>query len=208
MRADRIQEKTSGSEPEPSSPPAQSRLSSAEPPKHVELPPVVSSPPITQSAKADAPCVPAVPIIAALPTITLVPLPIADPSLGDGANLKSQLGALSSVECECPSIWGSISTETTGTWAQDHTLTQELLSLPENDSVDEVVDLVGRQSALPSALAGSPLSSTLLQREEVLDAVVMIESLAVAPPQLAAPGEVRLSDDWAASVLKAATTPP
>jgi hypothetical protein len=54
----------------------------------------------------------------------------------------------------------------------------------------------------------SPLTDALPQREEVFDAVILAGSQVVAPPRLGPPGEGRISDDWAASVLKAATASP
>ena len=208
VRSGGIQENTSGSEPASSL--EQSRPSSAEPPKHFETPPVVPSPLIAETSKTSvdtfifsprAHTHPDVPITASLPTTTSFTLPpIADIAPEDVAIPEDEVRAPSKMERESPSIQELVSIEITRTRAQDHTPFQRL-PLPGSLSIDEV-DAV-EQSASPS-----PSTDTLLQQEEVIDAVILPESPVVAPPQLAPPGEGRLSDDWAASVLKAATASP
>ena len=203
---DSIQEKTPGSEP--SSSREQSRPSSAEPPKRFETPPVVPSPLIAETSKTVVDIfpfgprthAPDVPIMAALPTTASTTLPsIADPAPENVGIPEDEARAPSKMECESPSIQKFVSIEMTGTRAQDHVPLRSL-SLPESLSIDEV-DVVEQST--------SPLSAdTLFQQEEALDAVILPESPVFAPPQLAPPGQGRLSDDWAASVLKAATTSP
>jgi len=207
MRADGIQDDTSGSEP--SCPPEQSRPSSAEPPKRTESPSVVPSPPMAESSKptldtlvfgpsTHAP--PEIPITTALPTTTLAPPLLADPAPEDVASPEDVIDAPPKVECESPSIQGLVPSEMTGTWTQGHALLQGYPP-PESLSINEVIEVVERQSTSPW-----PSADTL--REEVLGAVILAQSQVVTPPRLAPPRERRLSDDWAASVLKAATASP
>jgi len=205
MHVDSVQEKTSG--PEPSGSPEQSRPSSAEPAKRVESPHVAPPPSMAETSTmtldtfAFGPSTqpPEVPITVELPTTTaFAPQPIADPTPEDVAVPEDEIRAPSKAESESPSIRELIPTEITGTQTQDHTP----LSSPESLSINEVVNVVERQSTSPS----SP-TNTLPQREDVLDAAIL-ESHVVAPPRLSPPGERRLSDDWAASVLKAATASP
>ena len=207
MRVDGVQEKTS--EPDPSDPLEQSRPSSAEPLSCVDSPPVAPSPPIAESSKMTLDTfvfgpytqpTPEVPINAAPPTTTVFASPpVAAPVPEDVAIPEDEISAASKMGCNSPSIRGFIPTETTVTKAQDHIP----LSPPEDPSTNDVVDVVERPFASPS----SP-TDTLPQGEEVPDAAVLTESHIVAPPRLAPPGEGRLSEDWAASVLKAATTSP
>jgi len=206
MYADSVQEKTFG--PDPSGPLEQRRPSSAEPPTCVDLPPVAPSPLIAESSKMTldtfvvGPCTrptPEVPIDATLPTTTaFVAPPVTDPAPEDVAIPEDEISAPSKVECNSPSIRELIPTDITETKTQGHIP----LSPPEGLSIIEVVNAVERQSMSPSPI------DTLPQREEVLDAAILTESHVVAPPRLAPPGEGRLSEDWAASVLKAATTSP
>jgi hypothetical protein len=175
---------------------------------------VIPSPPITESSDATldtfvvAPLThapPEVPITAEPPTTTaFTPPPIADPTLEDIQIPKDETSTPSEEECEAPPEQELISTEVTGTRTQDHTPLQELLPPPESVSNDEVVDVAEQQSTPPP----SPPADTPPQREEDLDSVILAEPQVVAPPQLAPPGEGRFSDDWAASVLKAATASP
>ena len=204
IHADGVQEKTSG--PDPSGPLEQRRPSSAEPPACVNLPPVAPSP-IAESSKMTLdtfvldPCTqptPEVPIDATLPTTTaFVAPPVTNPAPEDVAIAEDEISAPSKVECDSPSIRELIPTDITETKTQDHIP----LSPPQGLSIIEVVDAVERQSMSPSSPTGP-----LPQREEVLDAAILTESHVVAPPRLDPPGEGRLSEDWAASVLKAATT--
>ena len=199
VRTDGIQENASGSEP--SSSREQSRPSSAEPPKRFEAPHIVPPPPIAETSKTTLDTFvfsPRTHAPAEVPITAALPPPMAGPAPEDVAIPEDEVSAPSKMECESPSIL--ISIEMTGTRAQDHTPLQRL-SLPESLSIDEV-DVV-EQSTSPS-----PSADTLFQREEVLDVVILPESPVVAPPRLAPPGEGRLSDDWAASVLKAATVSP
>lgn len=206
VRSGGIQENTSGSEPASSL--EQSRPSSAEPPKHFETPPVVPSPLIAETSKTGvdtfifsprAHTHPDVPITASLPTTTSFTLPpIADIAPEDVAIPEDEVRAPFKMECESPSIHGLVSIEMTRTQTQGHTPFQRL---PLPGSIDEV-------DAVEQSTSPSPSTDTLLQREDVIDAVILPESPVVAPPQLAPPGEGRLSDDWAASVLKAATASP
>jgi hypothetical protein len=203
MRAESVQEKTF--EPGPSTPLEQSRPSSAEPPTCVESPPIAPSPPIAESSKMtlDGPSTqspPEVPITVVLPTTTaFAPPPIADPAPEDVAIPEDGISAQSTAEYKSPSIQELVPTQITGTQTQDHAT----LSPPESLSINEVGELVERQSTSPSSPA-----DMLPQREEVLDVDSLAGSHVVAPPLLAPSGEERLFEDWAASVLKAATASP
>jgi len=201
MRADSVQEKTV--EPDPSGPLEQRRTSSAEPPTCVEPPPVAPDPPIAESSKMALDTFvfgpstqppPEIPITVALPSTTASALsPVADPAPEDSATPGDEIDTPSKVECKSPSIRELEPTQITGTQTQDHA------PLPPA----EVDDFVERQSTSP------PSSTDMLpQREGVLDANILTGSHVVAPPLLAPPGEGRLSEDWAASVLKAATASP
>ena len=210
VHVDDIQEKTSGTEP--SGLPEQSRPSSAEPPKRIDSLPLETSPPVAESSTTrldtfvfgpSTHTSPEAPIIAAaLPTAPVFVPPIVDPVPEDIAMPKDEIGTSSKVECESLPIGELISTEMAEARTQDHTPLQNHTP-PQNLSINEVVDTVERQSASPS-----PLIDALPQREGALDTVILAESQVVAPPRLAPPGEGRLSDDWAASVLMAATTSP
>ena len=206
MHADGVQEKTSG--PDLSGPLEQRRPSSAEPPTCVDSPPVVP-PPIAEPSKMtldtfvfdpSIQLTPEVPIDATLPTTTAsVAPPVTDTAPEDAAILENEINSPSKVECNSLSIRELIPTDITETKTQDHITHSPLEGL----SINEVVDVVERHSTSPS----SP-TDTLPQREEVLDVAILTESLVVAPPRLAPPGEGRLSEDWVASVLQAATPSP
>ena len=196
--ADSVLETSTG--PDLSGPLEHSRPSSAEPPTCVESPPV-APPPIAESSKMTLdPFVlgpptqppPEVPITAMLPSTTaFAPPPIAGPAPEDVATPEDGICVPSKVECTSPSTRELVPTQITETQTQDHAPLSPLESLSPRQST-------------------SPLSptDTLPQREEVLDVAILAESHVVAPPRLAPPGERRLSEDWAASVLKAATASP
>jgi len=209
IRVESVQEKTSG--PELSSPPKESRPSSAEPPTCVKSRPVPPSPPIAESSKMTLDTfvfdprtqpLPEIPIKAAPLNTTALAPSMVDPTPEDVANPKDEIRAPSNVECESPSKRELVPTEITATETQGHAPLQEL-DPRTSLGINEVVDVVERQSTSYSSPTDPPP-----QQEEDLDAATLAGPHVVAPPRLAPPDEGRLLDDWVASVLKAATASP
>jgi len=157
---------------------------------------------VNLSNTTSQPTPPEVPIMATpLNTIALAPS-IVDPTPEDVVNSEGEIRAPSNVECKPPSIRELVSTGITATETQDHAPTQGL-DPRTSLGINEVGDVVERQSTSPLSPTDPPP-----QQEEDLDAATLAEPHVVAPPRLAPPREGRLSDDWAASVLKAATASP